>query len=225
MFRNTDDGRRDDRGQVGIGTLIVFIAMVLVAAIAAGVLINTAGFLQSKSEASGQQAGEQVTNRLQVVGVSGESIDQQDNTVGVVNITVSQAPGADQLDLLNTTVQWVGPSGTYNLVANESKTIPPTADGNFGVTAFKDSDGSAPVLNDPDDRFVMTFDLGKDDTIADDDPSRDANGLSSDGIEYFGSQLPEGSTVTVEMTTQSGSTVSTRLVVPETLSGESTVQL
>ena len=64
----------NERGQVGIGTLIVFIAMVLVAAIAAGVLINTAGFLQSSAEQTGQESSDQVTNQIQVaskVGVVG----------------------------------------------------------------------------------------------------------------------------------------------------------
>src|SRR6056297_2400988 len=62
---------RTDRGQVGIGTLIVFIAMVLVAAIAAGVLINTAGFLQTQSEQTGQQSSAQVTDRLEPVSKTG----------------------------------------------------------------------------------------------------------------------------------------------------------
>jgi len=95
-----------DRGQVGIGTLIVFIAMVLVAAIAAGVLINTAGFLQSSAEETGQQSSDQVTNRLEVVNAVGTQINDNGNgdTVDMVELTIRKAPGAGNIDLGATTI-------------------------------------------------------------------------------------------------------------------------
>ncbi|WP_436923747.1 archaellin/type IV pilin N-terminal domain-containing protein [Halosimplex amylolyticum] len=217
MLQNERNERK--RGQVGIGTLIVFIAMVLVAAIAAGVLINTAGFLQTKSEETGQQSGQQVTNRLQVAAATGTNLSQSE--VGVVNMTLKKSPGASNIDLENATVQWVGPSGTYNLV--NASVDASGADGHFGIVPFKDADGSHPVLNDPDDRMVMVFDLGHDDVNSDDITYSTAD--TGQGYTYFGSQIPEGASVNVKITTKSGATTTEQLTVPETLSGASAVQL
>ena len=92
MFNDTD------RGQVGIGTLIVFIAMVLVAAIAAGVLINTAGLLQSQAEATGEESSEQVTDRVVVQSVSGTA-DGSAEEIDEISVTVRRSLGAGDIDL------------------------------------------------------------------------------------------------------------------------------
>jgi flagellin FlaB len=160
------------RGQVGIGTLIVFIAMVLVAAIAAGVLINTAGFLQSKSEATGQQSGEQVTNRLQVLQTSGlKTAKDDDDEIGAITLTATKAPGAEDIGLDGLTMQVVDDQGTFDLVIEEQYTG--TVDGAFAHEPVKDEDGSldktdpSPVINEADDRVNIVIDVGDADYIED----------------------------------------------------------
>jgi Archaeal flagellins len=45
-----------DDGLAGVSALIIFIALVLVSAIAAGVILDTAGFLQEKASTTGEES-------------------------------------------------------------------------------------------------------------------------------------------------------------------------
>ena len=206
-MHSLNDQAPDDRGQVGIGTLIVFIAMVLVAAIAAGVLINTAGFLQSSSEATGQGASDATSNRIQVVSATGAALDG--DGVGHVKLVVKKGPGSGNIDLSSATVQFIGPSGSFYQLKEGSGGSP---DGTFKLDPIKDNGGSIPVLNDQEDRFELNLDLGS----GTDDVT---------GAQDFGSELGEGESATIRITTASGSQTTEEILVPQTISGTSAVQL
>jgi flagellin-like protein len=60
------------KAEMGIGTLILFIAMVLVAAIAAGVLIQTATSLQSKALETGKRSTVEVSTAIRTILLYGE---------------------------------------------------------------------------------------------------------------------------------------------------------
>ncbi|MUW14325.1 flagellin [Halorubrum sp. CBA1125] len=196
MFETILD--EEERGQVGIGTLIVFIAMVLVAAIAAGVLINTAGFLQTQAEATGEESTSQVSERLQIVSQSGDISDNVANTsergIGSLEFVVASAPGADNIDLDEVSVELVGTSGQETFQLDED---PPATNEIFTGSANDN------VLTDNSDRAEVTVDL------------------ESDAFENEdGYALTEGDSLTVTFTTASGASTTTEIRVPTTLVGD-----
>jgi flagellin FlaB len=143
------DNENDNRGQVGIGTLIVFIAMVLVAAIAAGVLVNTAGFLQSTAEDTGQQSVDKVTNRLDVV--SSHGIVDSNGDIDQLNLTLALASGSSGVSFDNVTIKYVSDDDVAN-INNETAGV-------SLVNVQDDGDASFPVFEDTGDRYEVQIDL------------------------------------------------------------------
>lgn len=105
---------RDELAEVGIGTMIVFIASILVASIAAGVLIASSQKLQAKSTQTGNDATRNVASGLSILDVDGvrAGTDNSD-PVQELQVWVTLAAGADPVDLSTMAVFLT--DGTTNL--------------------------------------------------------------------------------------------------------------
>ncbi|WP_256297671.1 archaellin/type IV pilin N-terminal domain-containing protein [Haloarchaeobius salinus] len=147
---NVTEPQDEDRGQVGIGTLIIFIAMVLVAAVAAGVLINTAGMLEAKASDTSTDAQSQVSNHIVAVSATGE-VNANGTGVDKVNLTLMQAAGAGDIDLSKASFEWVSDSAAVTLSSDDS-----------AVSLINMSGDSNTTLNDRSDRIRVSIDVTDD---------------------------------------------------------------
>jgi flagellin FlaB len=151
--------KEDDLGDMGIGAMIVFIAMVLVAGIAASVLIQTANRLEIQAMQTGQETTEEVATGIGVEDITGEKgnfVGYTNGSILNVTICVSSRSGSKDIDLSNTVVELSDSTTKYILAYNTTLGVQaPDAAGVFATAAFAtDASFGIIVLEDADTSCV-----------------------------------------------------------------------
>jgi len=139
----------NERGDVGVGTLIIFIAMVLVAAVAATVLIYTTGALQQKATKTSKEATQQISSNIIVDRVIGDRWNtttlSNSDAIESLEIRIKPDVGTTSIDLRQIIISITDKDNKYEL----------KYPANYAATAIRDSDSSfqppgTPVFNSGD---------------------------------------------------------------------------
>jgi len=114
--------RNREEGSIGIGAMIVFIALILVAAVASTIIIKTAEELQQNAEQTSSDTRKEISGKINIVQALVNTSDGAD--IDSMVFTAKVAAGASNLLVQN--INWVltcGDATTYGLVG-----------GNLGTT-------------------------------------------------------------------------------------------
>ena len=69
QINNENNGNNDNVAAIGIGAMIVFIALILVAAVASAVIIQTAEKLQQSAQSTGDDTTDEMSGKIQILNV------------------------------------------------------------------------------------------------------------------------------------------------------------
>ena len=154
--------RIDKRGALGIGAMIIFIAMVLIAGIAAYVILSTGSQLEIKSGVTGTQTTREVSTGLKISTIEGHTTS---GLIDKIVIIISPRAGSPDIDLDGTLIELSNTAQKYVLTyssaywVNGKSGLEDMFDVNafssvaseFGVIVLKDDDSSCtqdtPVIN------------------------------------------------------------------------------
>jgi flagellin FlaB len=160
--------------------------MVLVAAIASGVLITTAGQLQSQASQTGEETTSQVSDILRITDVIGTANESGGTTeIETLEIKVRLASGADAVEMNETsyTIATMGDTNAATVVSGNESTTGLSYNQSQGL-----ADGET-TLSDQDQVIIAKLDLTEIDEI---------NTLAADDSVSISIEAPAGGRTVTE---------------------------
>ena len=146
-MKNQKETKQDELAAIGIGAMIVFIALILVAAVAAAVIIQTAEKLQQNAQASGDDTQEQMSTKVILLS---SVINSMTAATESLFITFELAPGSEPI---------LGNDLAFTVICQDGAGAVSFADGDFtGATVHTgDGAGAAAITLNPGTTYVFVM--------------------------------------------------------------------
>ena len=145
MMKRNNELKEDEIGSIGIGAMIVFIALILVAAVASAVIIQTGEKLQQNAQQTGSDTQQEISGKISVNSIF--VFDDADSYL----LYFETAPGSEILDEATTDFQMTceDTNGDYQYVS-----------GSFAAATDVDDVGGAAVANnlEPGGTYALVMD-------------------------------------------------------------------
>jgi archaellin len=224
-----------DEGSIGIGAMIVFIALILVAAVASTIIIKTAEELQQNAEATSDDTRKEISGKISIIQI----LVNTSGTTDINSLLVTAKVASGSTDVLVNNIEWLitcGDDTNYGVVTGNLGTDGAWGEAQDGGSGYSDPnamqlDGTRFAANDEltaGTSFMFEIDLDKstDGTASNDDEVWDDDGggaLELDEGGQCNTLAGVGETLNLKMIVQEGGTTITEMKIESIVPGKEVI--
>lgn len=155
-----DNNFNNEEGSIGIGAMIVFIALILVAAVASAVIIQTGEKLQQNAQQSGDDTQREISGKITI---NSAFVIDNAGVDSTMRLYVESAPGSGVLATEDIVFQITCENGgAYQFLSNTFSNGDATADANEVYLMSNPNDvAGTPILTlDPGQNYMIDIVVG-----------------------------------------------------------------
>ena len=148
MQKKNMNEENNDWGSIGIGAMIVFIALILVAAVASAVIIQTGEKLQQNAQQSGSDTQQEISGKISIITVW---VGAQTAAAEEITMVFELAPGSEPI--ANNAVHWA-------VICDDGAGTPAVVDGDLSTATNLDTSAIANNVFLPGETYMIDLVVG-----------------------------------------------------------------